>query len=240
MNSFSYWKQGNNLVFPKKLFEALLKEREECCSIRALWLSWCPWCSSQLPLLRYPRHRLTCILLGWGHLAGLAAKQREWWDRTYVSGSDCSFQGPINPSFPSPGCNRLLVEAMQGNLWLVLLSLPQSRNALPWDGSSMGETASQIARAYAQGNFLSVSRDRWDIKSLQHDTNCSRFTNRACGSRNIEKAAVQHCSLWCAALECAFYWKVLKGACFAAPVPWNSLPSSELPWSLTIKWLDNI
>lgn len=105
-------------VFPKKLFKAVLMQREVCCFTRVLWLSWCPRRSSQLPLLRYPRHRLTCIVAfpGQGHLAGLAAKQREWWDRTYISGSDCSFQGPINSSFPSPGCNRLLVETMQGNL----------------------------------------------------------------------------------------------------------------------------
>lgn len=124
---------------------------------------------------------------GQGHVAGLAAKQREWWDRTNVSGLDYLLQGPISSSFPSPGCNRLLVEMMQSNLQLVVLSLPQSSNALCLDGSSMGEVISQIARAYTPENFLSVSRDRWDSKLLQHDMNCLRFTNRACGSQNIEK-----------------------------------------------------
>lgn len=226
-------------VFSEKLFRAELMQREGCCVVQALWLAVC---SVQPPAApsRYPRHRLTWIVasLGPAHLAGLAAKQREGWDRTHASGSGCSFQGPINPSFPSPECSRLSVEMMQGNSWLVLLSLPQSNNALCWDGSSMGEVASQTARAYAQGNFLSVSRDGWDIKSLQHDMNCSRFTVRACGSQNIEQAAVQNCSWWCAALECAFYCKALPGACSAATGPWHSPPSSELPWSLTMERLD--
>lgn len=90
----------------------------------------------------------------------------------------------------------------------------------------MGETASQIARAYAQGNFLSVTRHRWDIKSLQHAMNCSRFTNRACDFQNIEKQQYSTVHLY-----------ICSSVCFLLKSPSRCLFFSHWPLKLpSILW----